>query len=76
MEYAEDLAKHLGKGQEDLEEFTEYYLKARYSREELSTDVCSAADVLWQRVMAAIDAWRGGAEEEQESVEKGEDVLG
>ncbi|NLY30847.1 MAG: DUF4129 domain-containing protein [Firmicutes bacterium] len=76
LEYAEDLAKHLGKGQEDLEEFTEYYLKARYSREELSTDVCSAADVLWQRVMAAIDAWRGGAEEEQESVEKGEDVLG
>ncbi|NLY52787.1 MAG: DUF4129 domain-containing protein [Firmicutes bacterium] len=75
LEYTEGLARRLGKGQEDLEEFTEYYLKARYSREELSADVCSAADVLWQRIMAVIDAWRAGTEEKPESLERREDGL-
>jgi hypothetical protein len=67
LEYADALAGRLGTGQGDLQEFTQYYLKARYSREELSQDVVPLVDSLWQGIMAAIDAWRTGEEETPDS---------
>jgi len=76
LEYTQGLAQHLGCGQQELEEFTQYYLKARYSGKGLSEDIRPVVDALWQQIMGVLKTQRIRAQGEHEQRESGEDQSG
>ncbi|NLJ85108.1 MAG: DUF4129 domain-containing protein [Firmicutes bacterium] len=57
LEYLQALERKLDVAQDELRAFTEYYLRARYSKDTFSPEVRPVVKRLWQAVMESVGAW-------------------